>query len=124
MYGRVLDKDMKEVYVSWLRQSISHSHDCEELYKHAWEVAQKAADLLRNRYGVSRIRVFGSLVHKDNFHPGSDIDLAVEGLKSSDYWKALSSVLFLDDKLTVEIVDRAICRPELWEVVEREGIDL
>ncbi len=118
------DKDMREVYISWLQRSVSHANDYESLYKHAWEVARKAADLLRKRYGVNRIRVFGSLVHKDNFHPGSDVDLAVEGLKPSDYWKALASVLFIDDKVTVEVIDRAICRPEVWEVVEREGVDL
>jgi len=73
---------------------------------------------------VSRVRAFGSLVHEDRFHPDSDIDLAVDGLKPSDYWKALASVLFLDDHISVGIVDQATCRPEIWSVVEREGMEL
>jgi predicted nucleotidyltransferase len=118
------ETDTQETYVRWLKQSALRDDDNEERYQHAWEVAKKAAKLLRERYGVNRVRVFGSLTHKGSFHQGSDIDLAVEGLKISDYWEALTSVLFLDDQIFVEIADRAICRPELWKVVEQEGIDL
>ena len=35
---------------------------------------------------MSRVRVFGSLIHKERFHDGSDVDLAVEDLKPEDYW--------------------------------------
>jgi predicted nucleotidyltransferase len=118
------ETDTQETYVRWLKQSALRDDDNEERYQHAWEVAKKAAKLLRERYAVNRVRVFGSLTHKGSFHQGSDIDLAVEGLKISDYWEALTSVLFLDDQIFVEIADRAICRPELWKVVEQEGIDL
>jgi hypothetical protein len=50
--------------------------------------------------------------------------LAVEGLKPDDYWEAVTSILFLDDRVPVELVDRTMCCPEIWEVVEREGVDL
>ena len=50
--------------------------------------------------------------------------MAVEGLKPVDYWEALASVMFLDDQLSIEMVDRATCRPEIWSAVEREGIEL
>lgn len=118
-------EDKQEVYIRWLRQRASHpAVGDERLYAHALEVAGSAARLLRERYGVSRVRVFGSLVHGRWFHPGSDIDLAVEGLKPADYWEAVTAVLFLDDQVTVDLVDRAVCRPEIWAVVEREGVDL
>jgi predicted nucleotidyltransferase len=120
----VSEEDKKQTYILWLRQNTSRSTVSQEFYEHAWETARKAAQLLRDRYDVSRVRVFGSLVHEGRFHPSSDIDLAVEGLKPADYWEALTSVMFLDDQISVGMVDRATCRPGIWSVVEEEGIDV
>jgi len=119
-----VNEDKQEVYIRWLRQATSRPTVKEKLYAHAWEVAQAAAQILKERYGVSRVRVFGSLVHSSRFHENSDIDLAVEGLKPDDYWEAVTSVLFLDDQFPVELIDSTVCRPEIWEVVEEEGVDL
>jgi len=116
--------DMEEVYIRWLREGASRpAAGDEELRARAWEVARSAARLLRHRYAVSRVRVFGSLVHAGRFCPGSDIDLAVEGLRPSDYWEAMTALLFLDDRVPVALVDRAGCRPEIWRVIEQEGKD-
>jgi hypothetical protein len=43
----------------------------------AWTVACEAADLLRSRYGVTRVLVFGSLVQGTHFDERSDVDLRV-----------------------------------------------
>ena len=119
-----VNEDKQEVYIRWLRQATSRPVGKEELYEHAWELAQTASRLLKEHYGVNRVRVFGSLVDSGRFHEGSDIDLAVEGLKSDDYWEAVTYVLFLDDQFPIELVDRATCRPEIWGIVEQEGVDL
>ncbi len=120
-----MSEEGKELtYIRWLRNNTSRRSTSPVLYEHAWEAARKAAHILKERYGVDRVRVFGSLIRENMFHPGSDIDLAVEGLKPVDYWEALTSVMFLDDQLSIEVVDPATCRPEIWSVVEQEGIDL
>jgi len=112
-------------YVRWLRSSASHPVAPDAaLCRRAWEVARQAARLLRERYQVRRVRVFGSLVHPIHFHSGSDIDLAVEGLSPERYWEAATMVLFHDERFPVELVDRATCDPEVWEAVEREGLEL
>ena len=121
---RMSEEGKELTYIRWLRNNTSRRATSPELREHAWEAARKAARILKERYGVDRVRVFGSLVHEEMLHSGSDIDLAVEGLKPMDYWEALASVMFLDDRLPIEVVDRAACRPEIWSVVEREGIDL
>jgi predicted nucleotidyltransferase len=120
----VSKRDNQEVYIRWLQQATSRSVVEKDSYNHAWKVAREAARLLRERYSVSRIRAFGSLVHGERFHPGSDIDLAVEGLEPADYWEAVTSVMFLDDQISVMLIDQATCRPEIWEAVEQEGVDL
>lgn len=120
-----MSEEIKEqTYIRWLRHNTGRQEVSKELYEHAWEVARRTAQLLRDRYDVVRVRAFGSLVHEERFHPGSDIDLAVEGLSPSDYWKALADVLFIDDQVLVELVDRDTCRQDIWRVVEQEGIDL
>lgn len=43
---------------------------------------------------------------------------------SNGYWETLTSVMFLDDNILVEMVDKEACRPEIWESIEREGVDL
>ena len=120
-----MSKETREqTYIRWLRQNTNHYVIDHEYHERAWETARKAAQLLKGCYGVERVRAFGSLVHEGRFHPGSDIDLAVEGLRSANYWEALTSVMFLDDQVSIEMVDQATCRPEIWNIVEQEGVDL
>lgn len=72
---------IRDQYIEWLRRSSgrhdSQPHDGQII--HAWDVARQAARLLGHKYDVTRVRAFGSLVH-----PGSDVDLAAEGLSHHD----------------------------------------
>ncbi len=120
----MLQREKQQTYIRWLQQNAGSSSVNHEFYERAWETARKAAQLLKDQYGVHRVRVFGSLVHEGAFHPGSDIDLAVEGLEPSDYWEALTSVMFLDDQVSVEMVDRATCRSEIWSIMEQQGLEV
>ena len=47
--------------------------------------------LLREQFGATKIVVFGSLV-KERFGEVSDIDIAVEGMASKDFFKAWVAV--------------------------------
>lgn len=116
---------VREQYIEWLRDSVAPRRLLpEERLARAWRVARQAARLLRERYGVPRVRVFGSLLHPGRFHVGSDVDLAVEGLAIGDYWDALADVLFLDDEITIDLVDPDTCPSDIWARIEREGVDL
>ena len=53
-----------------------------------------AVELLRTRYGVASIRLFGSLA-RGEADAYSDIDLAVEGLDTTRYFEALGDVMGL-----------------------------
>lgn len=57
----------------------------------AWVDVEKATRLLKSQYGATKVIVFGSLV-RDRFGEDSDIDLAVEGLESKDFFEALTAV--------------------------------
>ncbi|MDY7080699.1 MAG: nucleotidyltransferase domain-containing protein [Chloroflexota bacterium] len=95
-----------------------------ERRQRAWELARRAARLLRDNYGVRRVVVFGSLIHEERFTSWSDVDLAVWDIPWPDYLRALGEVLDLDSEIEVNLVDVGSCRLALQEAIEREGVEL
>jgi predicted nucleotidyltransferase len=90
---------VKKSYVEWLRQAASKASTAvfHQKMNYAWGVARRAADILRTKYGATRVRAFGSILHPERFHAGSDVDLAVEGVSVADYWDAVTEVFLLDE---------------------------
>lgn len=62
--------------------------DCEERRAEARAIAETCIRVLKERFGVREVYLFGSLVGEGPWHAGSDIDLAVEGLPPQDFWHA------------------------------------
>ncbi|MFA5787792.1 MAG: nucleotidyltransferase domain-containing protein [Actinomycetota bacterium] len=90
----------------------------------AWKLARRAARLLRERFGATRVVVFGSLVHEDCFTRWSDVDVAAWGLRPADTFRAMGAVADLDADIEVNLVDMGACRASLRDVIEREGIEV
>jgi predicted nucleotidyltransferase len=55
-----------------------------------------AVALLR-KYGAKRIFLFGSLCRPGRFKPGSDIDLAVEGIPPKEFIRAAADLMMTFD---------------------------
>ena len=85
-------------------------------------VARTAADLLHERFGASRVVVFGSLAHDEWFTRWSDIDLAAWGIPPGAFFRAVAAVTGLSAEFKVDLVDPHDCRPALRRVIEREGV--
>ncbi len=85
-------------------------------------VADRAAELLVERYGARRVILFGSLARSE-LREGSDIDLAVEGLAKSAYLEALVEVSRLTDT-PVELVLLEECHGFFRQRILSEGIAL
>ena len=49
---------------------------------------REVATVLKGQFGARRVVLFGSLADKQWFGPHSDVDLATEGVTSSQYWDA------------------------------------
>jgi predicted nucleotidyltransferase len=90
----------------------------------AWQLARRAATLLKDEYGVQRVVVFGSLTHPDRFTRWSDVDLAAWGLTSANWLRAIGAVRELSDEVELNLVDVTCCSPELLAAIEREGVPL
>ena len=90
----------------------------------AWELARQAAALLRTRYAVRRVVVFGSLVHAGCFTEWSDVDLAAWGLGPQDTLAAMGDVFDLGAEIELNLVDVAACSAALRAEIERSGVDV
>jgi len=90
----------------------------------AWEMVQAAARLLNERFGATRVVVFGSLVHDGCFTHWSDVDIAAWGIRPEDTFQAIGAVMDMVSGIAVNLVDVGTCGPSLLTVIESEGIDL
>ena len=90
--------------------------------QHAWQAARKAARILKDDFGASRVTAYGSLIHPDQFHLRSDVDLAVWNVKA--YFRAVARLLDIDPEITFDLVPFEDARPGIQVTIEREGVDL
>lgn len=85
---------------------------------------ERAASLLKSRFGARRVLLFGSLAHQAWFAPDSDVDLAVEGLRGTDYWEAWRAIEEVIDDRQVDLIEIESASDSLRGAVERYGIEL
>jgi predicted nucleotidyltransferase len=90
----------------------------------AWELARQAATVLREQFGVSRVVVFGSLVHPGWFNPWSDVDIAAWGIRPAVTFRAIGVAMDLDPEIAVNLVDVGACSASLLQTIERDGVPL
>jgi predicted nucleotidyltransferase len=78
-------------------------------------------DMIKTRYKVKEIGIFGSVV-RDEQRTASDIDILVEFDDGADLFDLVGLSLFLEEKLQrkVDIVPKRALRPELREAVLKE----
>jgi uncharacterized protein len=87
----------------------------------AWELAHRAAELLRRDFHAERVIVFGSLTRPGSFTEWSDVDVAADGIDPRDTLHAMEVVSYLSAKIPVNLVDLNACRASLRATIEREG---
>lgn len=110
-------------YVEAWRQRLAAQREADEAYRaRALEEARRAAKILVERYGVTRIILFGSLAWR-RFHPTSDIDLAVEGLDPRRFFRA-DAELAREIPIPLDLKLLSECPPLLRSRIEKEGVSL
>jgi predicted nucleotidyltransferase len=111
----------------WQAYQPSAKLDQEQLsgrWQRAWSTAHLAAQVLRERFGATRVVAFGSLTRRDWFTPWSDIDLAVWDIPPDAFYRAVAAVTGLDPEFKVDLVAPEDCRPALRRVIDGEGVAL
>lgn len=90
----------------------------------AWEIARRAARLLREQFHATRVVAFGSLLHEQRFHEWSDIDIAAWGIPAEQTFRAIGAVMDLDPSFEINLVDVNACSPSLLTSIEQDSKDL
>lgn len=85
---------------------------------------REAAAALKARFGVRRVVLFGSLAHEGWFVSDSDVDLAVEGLASDDYWVAWRLVEEVIGDRPADLIEVEMAGESLRRAIERYGVEL
>jgi uncharacterized protein len=87
-------------------------------------LVNQAANMLKQKYNAGKIVLFGSLAHKAWFNENSDVDLAVDGLTSDDYWQAWREVEDIITDRRIDFVDISDIADPIKDIIESEGIEL
>ena len=77
----------------------------EPLLQRAWQTAHRVAAMLYENFGATQVTVFGSLAEKESFSRWSDIDIAVWGIPTEKYLRAMSEAENISQLFKVDLID-------------------
>ena len=91
--GALEDRKVKK-YKKYWDDRASHDRIAQEkLRRQALKVSRRLGEILINDFHAKKVVLFGSILDKDGFREGSDIDVAVEGLPVELYFAALGRLI-------------------------------
>lgn len=82
------------------------------------EVARIAAQILKQEFGAGRVVLFGSMLAHERMWWGSDIDLAVWGLRSEDFFKA-GAAIERGHNFSIDLVEIQSAKPHILNAIEQ-----
>ncbi|MCG3206967.1 MAG: hypothetical protein FOGNACKC_00567 [Anaerolineae bacterium] len=86
--------------------------------------ARRVAAELKRRFGAKRVILFGSVAKAEWFASDSDVDLAVEGVPTDDYWEAWRLAEEMMRDKPVDLIELETAKPSLVEAIHRYGLEL
>lgn len=114
--------DLTETAKAYRRRADAREAERRDLYGVQRQRARRVASALHSAFGPHvRVYLFGSLLDLDRFRADSDIDLAVEGLTPSDYWRAWRVVDAHAGGVAVDLVRVETAPQRLRESLRAEG---
>lgn len=111
-------------YLSAVREQTSQPEPIMSERTELLQQVKQVAKLLKSQFDVQRVILFGSLAHQAWFTPDSDIDLAVQGLPSSNYWQAWRAIEEIIANRKIDLVEIETVSPTLKRIIEQDGIEL
>jgi len=113
----------KEIKAGWEKRNLRKQEREKARREQAWKCAENAATLLKEKYGLKKVWLFGSLVYGKHFTTHSDIDLYVEGFPTkADYWEILSQAEYAAAPYPLNLILEEDDLPGLKEKISQEGI--
>lgn len=86
------------------------------------EVARQCAQILKEKFGATRVVLFGSMLNPERMTWRSDIDLAVWGLPEKDFFRAGAAIERGHD-FPVDLVEIQHAKPHILDAID-QGAEL
>ncbi|MFO7877630.1 MAG: nucleotidyltransferase domain-containing protein [Desulfovermiculus sp.] len=121
---QLTDEEIRHYLAAARNREKDKEIDLEKRIERAQSLAQEAARILRDKYRVQRVVLFGSLTQPETFTRWSDVDIAAWGLSAENFLKAMNDVASLDSEIEINLVDTATAKSTLLEYIQTHGQDL
>ncbi|MBE3582392.1 MAG: nucleotidyltransferase domain-containing protein [Thermoanaerobacteraceae bacterium] len=120
-----MSDDITSLREAWRRRAERERQAAVNRRREALAKARRAARWLKEKYGVNRVYLYGSLAWSRHFTPHSDIDLFVEGFTPKElYWRMWSEVEAITTPFPPSIVLAEDALPGLRDEVKKRGHEL
>lgn len=109
-------------YSRQLDQHLRNREVDEALLQRAWQTAHRVAVMLYEDFEATQVAVFGSLARRTWFSKSSDIDIAVWGIPSEKYFRAVWETEDISQLFKLDLVDFESCKGLFRERIESHAI--
>lgn len=96
----------------------------EALIRRAWKIAYQVAVMLYEDFGATQVAVFGSLAGRDRFSKGSDIDIAVWGISSDKYFRAVGETVGFSREFKIDLINFHSAKGRFREQIQGQAIPI
>lgn len=103
----------------WQKLKVQQQLENQQLAQQARQKLRAIVEILVNEFKAKKIILFGSLV-KGGFDRESDIDLAVQGISPSDYFRSLAMINSFGDRW-IDLKPLEAMEPHFLERVMQTG---
>jgi uncharacterized protein len=117
------DRDPRAYAAAWRERAVARAREQAQRRERLREGLPAVVRLLVERFGVTRVVLFGSLA-RDEAGPDSDVDLLVEGLAPDELFAATAEADRMLGEAHVDLVPRTMARPAVLERAAAEGVVL
>ncbi len=112
------------VYRRQLNQHLQNRKVDEALLQRAWQTAHQVATMLYEDFGATQVAVFGSLAGQKWFSKGSDIDIAVWGMPSDLYFRAVAQTIGFSQEFRIDLVNFDNCKGQFRERIQNQAVPI
>ena len=109
-------------YRQRLDQHLQNRKVDEVLLQRAWQTAHQVATMLYEDFGATEVAVFGSLAGQKWFSKRSDIDIAVSGMPSDLYFRAVARTIGFSQEFRIDLVNFDNCKGQFRERIQNQAV--
>ena len=100
----------------WHKSILKKQADQEKMRIAVLRKVEEALNILEKKYQWEEVYLFGSIVIEGRFRRNSDIDVAVSGLKKSDYYELIGEISdLLNKRVDVVLLEECHLAPFIKE---------